>query len=74
MSCWRTIDVVVGLVDEADQAVGEVLLPADLLRQRARGQAGADDQQPFLEMRIVREAVEREPPRQRPRRRRRRAR
>ena len=55
---------VLGLVDEADEAVGEVVLPADLLRQRARGVAGADDQHPLLEVRVVREMVEGQPPRQ----------
>ena len=43
-------DFSLALVDEADQAIGEVLLSTDLPGQHARGVAGADDQHALFEM------------------------
>ena len=42
------------VVDEADDAVGEVVLVEDLPRHLARGLAGADDQHALLELAAIR--------------------
>ncbi len=38
------------VVDEADDAIGEVVLRENLTGDRARGFAGADDEDAFLEL------------------------
>ena len=50
------------VVDEPDDAVREVVLGENLRGHRARERTGADDEDVPFKPRVVREAVERQPP------------
>ena len=63
MSCCRTVGASSRVLDEADETIGEVVLRPDLLREHARDRPRADDQHALLEVRVVRETVERDAPR-----------
>lgn len=51
------------IVHEADDAIGVVVLRGDEVGHAACGRTGAEDEDALLEVRVTRDAVEREAPR-----------